>query len=1743
MLGPGQLVRDRYEIERSLGRGGGGEVWLGRDRLREGRVLALKGLPPGDDARIPALEREFAALADLRHPNLGEILGLERDPALGRTWLLAPWYPGGDLEAFCARSPAPSLRERLTAAVEVLRALAFLHERGVVHGDVKPGNVLLDENGRARLVDLGVGAALRADPGSVHGTPAYLAPELLRGELCGPAADVYGFGVLLARVLGGRLPFAGDAQAQLRARAEGVSPDLSGLPPEAEALAPVLRRLLAARPGDRPADGGAALAGLVRALPPALALPAETLASVFARADVDGWFAREEAVAPFEAVLAWLAGDRDERPPTTHIVAGLAGSGRSSLLRALRRRALLRGLDAPETRPPEAPDRSWLWLGLPAAPTAPTARSDADDDVDRLGQAVLRAASERPMLLAVDDVDRAAPAVRALLAYLARTLPDAPEARLGLVLGLGGTHPEDPELLRWLGPYEPPRMTWLRPLGPAAVARILERVYPAAGPTDALAQSLHRSTGGNPALLQAQLRALLEAGVLPVDDRSALPSDVPLLEGGGAATALAEAAVPATLEEAAARRLESLTEEEVRTLEDVARLSPPTPRALLRPLSSGAGLDDPLRRLVERELLVVEHGPAGATVDLVDAALRALLRRRVLSEARLRSLVERVGAAAPDDARRLATLLAELGDAPAAARQAFLAGRRLLAVGAAADARVWLRRALDLARQAGLPAPEATTALAEAEARAGDPRAAAAVLTVAAAGESAEARAARVLRRAEHLVAAGDHREALEGLASLVEEPSVSRAGKRGPRRPAGSEPPDGRDRRDVLAARAHLLLGEHAAAEERASAVRARVLADPGGNHDRDDLVRATTTLGLCGFYAERYEKAVELLREARALIEAGAAPEERPFVLSCQGMVLQRQGDLVTAAARYRESGDVARLRGDLARVAVAAVNLGTVAQETGDLGAAIEAFEDAARSARRLDNRTVLVKALLNLGNLRAQVGALDGAAAAVAETLRIAAAEGLRLWSGYGSLVQAEIAADRDRPEDASQAVAAAREHFAAAGAQREALECDLVAARTALARGDVRDARRLADTILREGGARAAPRFLAWGHFLAAEAEWRRWGGDETTAIRSYRAALAAGGGRARPEDRWRVHAGLARILAATGDTAEAGVHARTAVTLLDRLRDALPEPLRGAFEAAPGHARAREALAPLLSAPPAPTPPPETADGPGPSASSAAGPEDAFLQRVLDLNKRLATEPDADGLLRTILDVAISLTGAERGFVLLPAGAATAEQEVPLKVRVARNIDRETIIRGHLKVSASIAREVFLTGSALLSVDATEDERLKDHMSVAAMRLRSVLCVPLRHRDAVIGVIYIDNRFQRGAFRSEHLARLAAFADQAALALANAQARERELRTREELEATQREVEALNERLERELSQRTAALADAEERLRERRGAVESRYEYGNIIGRSPVMRRLFAVLDRVTESTAPLLVTGESGTGKELVARAVHYNGPRRRAELVAVNCAALPETLLESELFGHARGAFTGADRDRPGILERAQGGTLFLDEIGDMSLSMQVKLLRFLESGEFKRLGETALRHVDVRLVAATNRDLRTRVREGAFREDLLFRVEVVSIELPPLREREGDLPLLVVHFLAEIGRDGGTRPKRMSPDALALLERYAWPGNVRELESTVTTLALLSEGDVIAAADVATLRPRIADDRRAHEAGIRWDGRSTMVEVERAIIDDAVRHFGGKKAPAARALGLSRNRLYARLGEGD
>lgn len=424
-----------------------------------------------------------------------------------------------------------------------------------------------------------------------------------------------------------------------------------------------------------------------------------------------------------------------------------------------------------------------------------------------------------------------------------------------------------------------------------------------------------------------------------------------------------------------------------------------------------------------------------------------------------------------------------------------------------------------------------------------------------------------------------------------------------------------------------------------------------------------------------------------------------------------------------------------------------------------------------------------------------------------------------------------------------------------------------------------------------------------------------------------------------------------------------------------------------------------------------------------------------------------------------------------------------------------------------------VAGWVLQQGMPTLVPDVTQDKRFySDVDKQTGAHTRDLLYAPLRTRHGVMGVIGLRNKCV-GSFTEEDLAFLNALAGTVAVAIENARlyqhVRQSEARLKEEVATLHREM--------------------------------VYRQRFTEIIGTSLAMTRVFSLMENAIPSPITVLLEGETGTGKELIARAIHYNGPRKDRPFVTVNCGALPETLLESELFGHKKGAFTGALADKPGLFEVANGGTIFLDEIGETTPTMQVKLLRVLQDGEIRRVGETQPRQVDVRVISATNRDLAQEVQHKRFREDLYYRISVFPIEVPPLRERREDIPLLVSHSIRQSNEKLAKHIQGITQEALELLVPYPWPGNVRELENEI-------ERAVALAPDGSTITPEYLSERIITQRSLRVSVpaeasalKQARLTFEREYVAEVLRQHQGNAAQTAKILGISRQMLQKKIKE--
>ena len=491
------------------------------------------------------------------------------------------------------------------------------------------------------------------------------------------------------------------------------------------------------------------------------------------------------------------------------------------------------------------------------------------------------------------------------------------------------------------------------------------------------------------------------------------------------------------------------------------------------------------------------------------------------------------------------------------------------------------------------------------------------------------------------------------------------------------------------------------------------------------------------------------------------------------------------------------------------------------------------------------------------------------------------------------------------------------------------------------------------------------------------------------------------------------------------------------------------------------------------------------------------------FRRLVGFSKKLSSAREFQSLLEALMDEVISLTKADKGFLVLvddadDDGAGPAAQKRTARVRMARNLKGENLDEAVAQMSDSILKRVIESGKPVVVSDALTSTEFNSSLSVVQMRLTSVMCVPLVRvgmGEGVLGAIYVGNNAVKALFDERALEVLSLFASQAALLVQNAL----------HIDALKLETTSLKGELEKS--------------------------RYGEIIGACDGMREVFKKIDKVARADISVLITGETGTGKELIARELHKRSGRSKGPLVVINCGAIPEHLLESELFGHVKGAFTGAVATRPGKFQAAHGGTLFLDEIGEMPLHLQVKILRALQERQVTKVGDTRSENVDIRVVTATHRNLEQMVKENTFREDLYYRLNVVQVHLPPLRDRGEDVVVIANFLLQKYSIEHGIKKlKGFTPKAITAVRRYPWPGNVRQLENRLKRAVVLAEGTQVSPEDLDIQSDDLEDILPLQDALDRY---------RRRYIDEALERNANNRTKTARELGVDPRTIFRHL----
>lgn len=1674
-----RLVNRRYLLEAQLGEGGMGEVYRARDQLRGGRLIALKLLSPerSRQENRDGLRAEFYTLTRLHHPNLVAVHDLGVDGETGR-WFLTLEYVAGQTLADWKPGQRPGL---VDLAVPLLRGLDFIHQRGFVHADIKPENILLPAGGgEPKIVDFGLAGVL-GRAGTLRGSIPYTAPEVFRGDPPGVSSDLYSLGASLYHAAAGRSPFdAPDPETIIEGH-------LRLNPPFPEELtrswprgfSTILRHLLAKDPASRPVSGAEVIAAINDLS--GTRFQVETGATQTATIKRGTLVGRASELALVDTILSRLHG---EEHGGAVILTGAAGIGKTRLVGEIRVRAQMEGLTVaggtccgagggdplmaatdvlsdllPLASTPPGDVLSRLLPGLPGAPDG--ASPDRALLMEAAAGLVRDVSSTLPLVLTFEDLQHANEDLLDLVTYLLRSTAQKPV----LVVLTGREDDAAEPFQHFLAEMrdEPGATAMvLPPLNREEAGTLVASFLGGGTLGEAAVDFLHQETRGNPYLLGETVQALLDGKAL---ERA---------PGAGWQLDLHRATrqrLPEAVGAAALRRVDNLPDDAVALLEIFAvaggELDEPALSRLAQKPSGETARG--LALLLERQMVTRTNAPGRLlSYRFAHAFFRDALyhrmgavdskRRAALHQSVAQDLAAHAGERIDNLAAELATHFEAASRPEEAAGFHLRAARRQQRRFALRAAAHHYRRALDLLQGAG----EAPARLAEIWEMLGDlhrsgyypeaaDRAFQQALALDVPGRSDRSRALLLWKRGTTLNSAGDFASARGLLVQAQElyEKTNDRAGIGACENALG-----------VSSARR----GDHVQAEahyRRALALR-RTLESPA------DTAMSLVNLGTVVCFQGRADEGRKLMEEALDLVRADGDDANIALVLNNLGSILTDQGRLEPAQAHLQEAEKIYERLGAVRHRAQCLVNLGRVAIRTG-------AFHHAARQAalgaeiyRRLGMHSEIASCQEVEGDAYRESGRVEAALEAhergLARSRR--AGDNSQVTFALCSLALDHLAAGETR---ASRAV---MEKASAPPGSRSGRRLLRVRARTALALGDGKQALQQARDLLDRTNGETDQVETIEVQLLHTRALIIL--GRFKEALLQLEGLLAPEMRAAYPARSWELLRLKAHCLDGAGRPQEAHRVAEEAVEAFARLVSALPPEFRAPLEASPAAVRLRVAS--------------------GGSETARVAPS-RILDTMHHVIEALTSLRDTEAMLQQVMDLALELLGAERGLILL-----FPEDGSKPRVAACRNVEEQTIADA-ITYSCTVVDQGRL-GRSLASADARQDPRLKDFASVSQLQIRSILCVPMQARERVIGTVYLDSRSRIIGFDEDDLHFLEAFAQHAATTLDNSRM----------LRALERENLTL-------------------------RRALLERYSFAHIVGRTPVMQEVFATLRSIKTSSLPVLVLGESGTGKELVARALHFNGLRKNGPFLTENCAAFPEQLLESQLFGHARGAFTGAARQQRGLFLEANGGTLFLDEIGEMSAGLQARLTRVLETGEVRPVGRSQPVRVDVRIIAATHRDLDEMTREGQFRHDLLFRLNVITIELPPLRERKDDIPLLVSHFLEELAQENGTSIPGIEDSALELLCARDWPGNVRQLRNEISRLTVFRQGKVITAEDVRLIAPEgvpVAPDRAEPPEDV-----ISLKEMEKRHILRALEETSGDRTRAARLLRVGRATVFRKI----
>jgi Nif-specific regulatory protein len=1767
-------IANRYVLVKLLGQGGMGEVYHATDRLYR-KDVALKVLTRLDPHSASHFDNEFLTLTKLRHPSLAEVYEMGDAPCGERRlrFFTMELVPGKPILEVVRSSQDVRLEAFNETVHQTLQALAYIHSRKIVHGDLKPCNILVHERDghcSVKLIDFGLSLPIRRvwERQGVTGTVEYMAPERLRGEFPDRSSDIYALGVVLYEILAGRPLFSGTVSEIVRKHLEVLPPPMRALssqvPPRLERM---VTRMLEKHPSARYQSCEEILSDLGELF------PANQTGLGGDGCDdhaLNGRFVgRAEEL---DLLSNRMEQAEKNRQGTLVFVTGETGVGKTRLLREFRHWAQFHRYthfgyncyedNATEYKPflellrqmvhhaqVHASDLITRYSPF-IARWLPEFRSDLGYSnsaeassyekiwmLDAFVDFAVELADRSPYVMAIDDFQWADHGSREVLGFLARSLSSG---RLLTIITLNTDSNFHREIL---SVFEGQQDTMVLSLSAFDRARTEEFVSSMFGDEEVPAtwiDQLMTAVRGNPLFIEECIKSLANRGLIrrrrqrwEFDELAHEPLGV------------------SSLDEVIAQRLRGRPPDTMALLEVFAVANRPLSVELLAKCCdlSRERLQESLVELRNDKILTQEWIDDRLKYSLYHGRVQRILYDRMETPGRRRTHVRlarsieqlcrealdpeveiyknleplayhyRLGGETEPAIRFGMAAAKKSMKVPAHRRAAELYEQVLATVGESADAHRWCGERLE--------AHEALGRLLQQEGRYdASLQNYRAVYERSASANDVE-RMARALERMGQIAAfRSEPAEAEKFLypALALFEQLQDRAGQS-----------------DVLnhLGNAHANAGRYDRGLEyfeRAMEIRSTL-------NDPVRLAGSCNNIAVIHAGQGRFEKALEYHRRALELRRSADVKTDVSISHLNLGSLFINRGDYEESLMHYEEALRVKREIGDLPGEALALRGLGVVHTNLGrhddaqgyfeqalqiehrignDLGKAfthhylaeldvigarydhaMQKYDLALRVFDRVTNDRFLAilhfrrgRLLLLLGDLPASVSLLEKSFRMLETMPGHPQKPEIQACLGYAYILQGRVDRGMALLEDAPAQAESTHSFWAIC-------ECKYLLALARLCRGEARECLTLCRDLIglceRARNVEYRTRLL----LLMTQALMRT--PDSTEALACARKARSLVVGLGIWYHEMKVENFLAQLYLARGDRLRAVTHATHFQAAWERVLQHLPPDGAALYE------RARrdydridvELYTNLITMDREAEMNPSSETDHRTLVRDALGMVDGGasheLQVFYEMTRSINSILELDPLLEAIMDLVVETVRAERGMIFLC-------EEGDLQVRVARNIGRETI-RNVAEVSHSIIDHVLSTGQPVFSVDARDDDRFRDRQSVTRLEITSFMCIPLRIKDLSIGVVYVDNRGSVGRFDQHTLDFLTSFAHLAGIAIENA-------RLHASLSRENEQLKEENIHLKEEIT-RTFGLETP-------------------IVGRSEAIEKVLGLIRVAARTASNVLLEGESGTGKELVARAIHYNSARKEAKFVPVNCGALTETLLESELFGHKRGAFSGAVSDKKGLFEEADGGTLFLDEITNTTRNMQSKLLRVLEDGEFRRVGDNQIRRADVRIVSATNLDLSEEIKAGHFREDLFYRLKVIHIKTPALRERPEDLPVLAHRFLEELNQRHGTN-LRFAPPVIELLLEHDWPGNARELRNKIEQAYAMAEDAVIRVEHFPDLHALEKRAERSESGPLK----NRINRIERRILIEELAGNQWNVQQTAHVLGLSRRALYDKM----